>query len=174
MKPRLLPLLAIALAFALPACQQNKNGDAFGPGFNNADGGAFDAGGGGFGAPLPQRDESVSFYGPGVDRSMFAPVYFDFDSFDIRSDQYGVISQVADYLRRSRGRLIIAGHTDATGTSEYNRALGERRAQAVRNAIASQGGDPGAIQTLSFGEDSPADAGNDAANRRAEFGVVRK
>jgi peptidoglycan-associated lipoprotein len=172
MKFRILPLLAAVAALVLPACQQNKNGDAFGPGFNNPDGGAFDSGG--YGSSLPQRDESVSFYGPGVDRSMFPPVYFDFDSFDIRSDQYGVITQVADHLRRSRSRLIIAGHTDASGTSEYNRALGERRAQAVRNALASQGADAGAIQTLSFGEDSPADAGNDAANRRAEFGVVRK
>jgi peptidoglycan-associated lipoprotein len=170
MNIRLLPLLAALAAIILPACQQNKNGDAFGPGFNNPDGGAFDAG---YGSALPQRDESVSFYGPGVDRSMFPPVYFDFDRFDIRSDQYGVITQVADHLRRSRARLLIAGHTDASGTSEYNRALGERRAQAVRNALISQGANGGAIQTLSFGEDSPADAGNDAANRRAEFGVVR-
>lgn len=171
MNTRPLSLLALVAALALPACQQNQNGDAFGPGFNNPAGGSFDPGG--YGSALPQRDESISFYGPGVDRSMFAPVYFDFDSFDIRSDQYGVISQVAEYLRRSRGRLLIAGHTDSSGTSEYNRALGERRAQAVRNALASQGADPSAIQTLSFGEDSPADASNDAANRRAEFGVAR-
>ena len=173
MKFHTLPLMAALAALALTSCQQNKNGDAFGPGFNNPDGGAFDAGGGGFGSSLPQRDESVSFYGPGVDRSMFPPVYFDFDSFEIRSDQNDVISQVANHLRRSRSRLIIAGHTDASGTSEYNRALGERRAQAVRNALASRGADAGSVQTLSFGEDSPADVSNDSANRRAEFGVVR-
>ncbi len=164
--------LATALAaLGLTACQQNKNGDGFGPGFNNPEGGAFDAG---MGSSLPQRDESVSFYGPGVDRSMFPPVFFEFDSFDIRSDQQGTISEVANHLRRNRSQLIIAGHTDASGTSEYNRALGERRAQAVRNALGSLGADAANIQTLSFGEDSPADAGNDSANRRAEFGVVKK
>lgn len=168
---RLISLTVALATFGLTACQQNKNGDGFGPGFNNPEGGAFDPG---MGSSLPQRDESVSFYGPGVDRSMFPPVFFDFDSFEIRSEQQGTISQVAAHLRRSRAKLLIAGHTDASGTSEYNRALGERRAQAVRNALGSLGADAGAVQTLSFGEDSPADPSNDAANRRAEFGVVKK
>jgi peptidoglycan-associated lipoprotein len=73
--------------------------------------------------------------------------------------------------------LIIAGFTDERGTEEYNRGLGERRALAVREALISQGISGGRIQTVSFGEEMPANPGSGeaawAANRRAEFGVVR-
>jgi peptidoglycan-associated lipoprotein len=73
--------------------------------------------------------------------------------------------------------LIIAGFTDERGTEEYNRGLGEKRAQAVRDALIAKGVSGGRIQTVSFGEEMPADPGNSEAacakNRRAEFGVVK-
>jgi peptidoglycan-associated lipoprotein len=73
--------------------------------------------------------------------------------------------------------IIIAGFTDERGTEEYNRGLGERRAQAVRDALIGMGVNGARLQTVSFGEDMPADPGSGeeawAKNRRAEFGVVR-
>jgi peptidoglycan-associated lipoprotein len=74
--------------------------------------------------------------------------------------------------------VIIAGFTDERGTPEYNRGLGERRAQAAREYLVQQGVDAGKLQTVSFGAEMPADAGSGEAawakNRRAEFGVVNK
>ena len=73
--------------------------------------------------------------------------------------------------------MIIAGFTDERGTEEYNRGLGERRALSVREALIKAGISGGRIQTVSFGEEMPVDSGGSeaawAANRRAEFGVVR-
>ncbi|MEM7014961.1 MAG: OmpA family protein, partial [Verrucomicrobiota bacterium] len=87
------------------------------------------------------------------------------------------LQQVAQYMRSNPVNLIIAGHTDQVGTSEYNRNLGDRRATAVRSALAQQGVDPGRVHTVSYGEDMPAQGGGsesaNAANRRAEFGFYQ-
>ncbi len=112
-----------------------------------------------------------------VDRSQFQPIYFDFDSQTIRSAENGKIQQVAGFLQQNNGQLIIAGFTDERGTAEYNRGLGERRAQSVREALIAMGADAQNIQTVSFGAEMPADpSSNDSAwakNRRAEIGVVK-
>ncbi|CAN5170833.1 peptidoglycan-associated lipoprotein Pal [soil metagenome] len=126
--------------------------------------------------PLPGRDENVSFYGPGssnVNKSQFTPVYFAFDSFLITGAESSKVGTVASHLRSSPENVLVAGFTDSVGTEEYNRVLGERRALATRDALIGLGIAPQRIQTVSFGEDMPADPGNDAANRRAEFGLVR-
>jgi peptidoglycan-associated lipoprotein len=129
------------------------------------------------GTPLPERQEGVSFTSPNVDRNRFQPVYFAFDSFAIGGDERGKIDQVADFMRSASNTLIIAGFTDERGTPEYNRGLGERRAQSVRDALIHAGVDGSKIQTVSFGAEMPADQGSGesawAKNRRAEFGVVR-
>lgn len=161
-----LPFIAAVAVLALGACQQTKDLGGEFPDFNSGNYGEFTEGN------VPGRGSSHPFYGPGVDRSMFQPVYFDFDRFDIRGDQMGKIDAVANHLRRG-GKLIIAGHTDEIGTSEYNRVLGERRAQAVASTLIGMGVNPSSIETVSFGEDVPAEAGNHSLNRRAEFGVVR-
>ncbi|MEM8954239.1 MAG: OmpA family protein [Verrucomicrobiota bacterium] len=127
---------------------------------------------------LPSRNESVSFFGPGsgnVQRNLFAPVYFGFDRSDISGTELAKVSAVAQFLK-SEGKnntVIVAGFTDSTGTQEYNRQLGERRALAVRSALVAQGINPSRVHTVSFGEDMPASPGNAAANRRAEFGIIR-
>jgi peptidoglycan-associated lipoprotein len=70
-------------------------------------------------------------------------------------------------------KLRIEGNCDERGTEEYNRALGDHRALAAREALAKDGIDPERIQTQSFGKDKPADTGHDesawAKNRRDEF-----
>jgi peptidoglycan-associated lipoprotein len=129
------------------------------------------------GTPLPDRQEGVSFLGGNVDRNKFRPVYFGFDSYAIGGGEHAKIQEVADFLRSAPNTLIIAGFTDERGTPEYNRGLGERRAQAVREALIRAGADGSKIQTVSFGAEMPADPGSGesawAKNRRAEFGVVR-
>ncbi len=129
------------------------------------------------GTPLPDRQDGTSFMGGNVDRNQFQPVYFDFDSQTIRSSENGKIQQVASFLQQSSKQIIIAGFTDERGTAEYNRGLGERRAQSVREALIAVGADAQNIQTVSFGAEMPADPGSDesawAKNRRAEIGVVK-
>jgi len=129
------------------------------------------------GSPLPERQDGVSFLGNDVDKNRFSPVYFAFDSDEIAPSETSKLGAVADYLRSSSKQLIIAGFTDERGTAEYNRGLGEKRAQAVRSYLLEQGADTDRIQTTSFGAEMPADPGhNEAAwakNRRAEFGFTR-
>jgi len=162
----ILPFLAIALS--LSGCANKKKGVG-GPG--GVDGDYVS------GTPLPDRQEGVSFLGANVDRNKFTPVYFDFDSTDIRGSERGKIGQVAEFMRSGGNTVILAGFTDERGTPEYNRGLGERRAQAVREAVIQAGGDGGKLQTVSFGAEMPADSGTSesayAKNRRTEIGVVR-
>ena len=74
--------------------------------------------------------------------------------------------------------MIVAGFTDERGTADYNRALGEKRAGAVREALIADGVDPASVQTVSFGAEMPVDpASNESAwakNRRGEFGITRQ
>jgi peptidoglycan-associated lipoprotein len=129
------------------------------------------------GTPLPERQEGVSFTSANVDRNRFHPVYFAFDSFVVGGGERGKIDEVAAFMRSASNTLIVAGFTDERGTPEYNRGLGERRAQSVREALIHAGVDGSKIQTVSFGAEMPADSGSGesawAKNRRAEFGVVK-
>jgi peptidoglycan-associated lipoprotein len=129
------------------------------------------------GTPLPERVEGANFFGGNVVRGQFAPVYFAFDSSSVSGSEMNKVRDVASAMKSTSQTLIIAGFTDERGTAEYNRGLGEKRAQAVRDVLISQGVNGGRIQTVSFGAEMPADpASNEAAwakNRRAEFGVVK-
>lgn len=101
-------------------------------------------------------------------------VQFDFDRSEIRSDDYKIIKANADYLSLdSSASVTVKGYCDERGTREYNLALGERRANAVMNALIAEGVSPSRINVISFGEDNPVDEGHTEAawakNRRAEF-----
>jgi peptidoglycan-associated lipoprotein len=85
---------------------------------------------------------------------------------------------VADWMKSNPGKkLVVEGYCDERGTAEYNRALGERRAQAAREELVHMGVDPSRISTSSYGSDRPADPGHDEAawakNRRCEFAIVK-
>lgn len=101
-------------------------------------------------------------------------VYFAFDSSAVRAADKAQVAAVADYLKaNAQAAVRVEGHCDERGTEEYNRALGDRRAIAVREELIRLGIDATRVDTLSYGEDRPAIVGsNEAAwskNRRAEF-----
>jgi peptidoglycan-associated lipoprotein len=98
-------------------------------------------------------------------------VFFDFDSYEIRADAQDTLNKQAAWLGQYANYAItVEGHCDERGTREYNLALGERRANAVRNYLVAQGVDPSRIQTISYGKERPEVVGNDEAawaqNRR--------
>ncbi|MBI3880481.1 MAG: peptidoglycan-associated lipoprotein Pal [Verrucomicrobia bacterium] len=114
------------------------------------------------------------------DPSFFASetVYFDFDRSLVKSGDKKKVENVATYLKSHREeKVLVEGHCDERGTEEYNRTLGEKRAQAVREALAKLGVSSDRIRTKSFGEDKPAVNGHDEAawskNRRGEFVLLR-
>ncbi len=167
MMKKLLSLgLAATLAMSFNACKK-KHGDEYA----GVDGDYVT------GTPLPDRIDGANFFGGNVDRGQFSPIYFGFDSFEVSGSEQGKISQVASTMQSNGRTLIVAGFTDERGTPEYNRGLGEKRAQAVRDALIGAGLSADKIQTVSFGAEMPADPGSgDAAwakNRRAEFGIVK-
>ena len=102
------------------------------------------------------------------------PVYFDYNSPDLRAQYRPVLEKKATWLKsHPEYSLKIEGHCDERGTAEYNLALGERRAKVVMSYLVSLGVPPGRISTISYGEERPSASGHDerawAKNRRAEF-----
>lgn len=101
-------------------------------------------------------------------------VYFDYDSFVIRSEFQATLEAHAKYLKADKSRRVsIEGHTDERGGREYNLALGQKRAEAVRKALQLQGVSDAQMEAISYGKEKPAVLGNSEAalekNRRAEF-----
>jgi peptidoglycan-associated lipoprotein len=104
-------------------------------------------------------------------------VYFDYDSSDVKPEFNDLLAQVARQLVSAPGTKVrLEGNTDERGSPEYNIGLGERRAQAVRRTLMLQGVTEAQISTVSYGEERPADPGqNEAAwakNRRVEIVTV--
>ena len=101
-------------------------------------------------------------------------VYFDFDSYVIRSDFQSAIEAHSRFLKANPARkVVIEGHTDDRGGREYNLALGQRRAEAVRRSLGLLGVTDNQVEAVSFGKEKPAVQGSDenamAQNRRAEI-----
>lgn len=110
--------------------------------------------------------------------SQFGVVYFDFDSAQVNPGERTKLEAVAAYLRDNAAiGLVVEGHCDERGSNEYNLALGERRALAVRAYLVGLGVDAARIQTKSLGEEQPVALGHDEAswsqNRRASFGLFQ-
>ncbi|VGO21817.1 OmpA family protein [Pontiella sulfatireligans] len=110
------------------------------------------------------------------DRSLFDAVYFAYDSSQVNPEEAGKCEAVAKHLNKGKGQgVIVEGHTDERGSHDYNLALGERRALAVRDYLISLGVDPSVIQTKSYGEEMPDSAGHDEGawrlNRRSVFAI---
>lgn len=131
--------------------------------------------------PEPQpREETV--VAPAVEKAAPAPlvlqtVNFDYDKYDLTSVSMDILSINAKGLREHpEAQVLIEGHCDERGTVEYNLALGDKRAKAVKDYLVTLGIDTSRISTITYGKERPLDTSqNEAAwakNRRAEF--VRK
>ncbi len=101
-------------------------------------------------------------------------IYFDYDKDSVRPEFAPVLQAHAKFLTENRARKIrLEGHADERGSREYNMALGQRRAEAVRKAASVLGVSVDRIETISFGEDKPRANGHDesawAQNRRVEI-----
>jgi peptidoglycan-associated lipoprotein len=108
-----------------------------------------------------------------------ADIFFDFDRYNIRPDAERTLAQNLEWMQSNPNALIlIEGHCDERGTSEYNLALGERRAQATRNFLVSRGIRADRITLVSYGKERPVcGEQNDACwarNRRAHFLAKRQ
>lgn len=162
-----LSLIAL-LAFA--GCAKSVKGTGTGgPGYTGED--IIDTG------VLPNRGD---FNPDNADYSVLAPytVYFAFDSYAIDSTERPKLEKIANWLNENgSAKILLAGHTDSRGTIQYNVGLGERRSLAVRTYLMGLGVDGNRLQTISYGEERPAQQGESEAaykaNRRVAAGVLR-
>lgn len=145
------------------------------------------ADGGAAGPDLLTPDQIEGDYGMGGGRFedgiritdvKFESVLFEYDSYQVKSSETAKMEQVAAYMRtNAKVKLVVEGHCDERGSAEYNMALGEHRALAVRAYLIGIGIDAARIQTRSYGEERPAASGHDEAswrqNRRGEFALYK-
>lgn len=188
-------VFALALTFAATGCKNKpvgvtqlpnypagkvKDGSTAGlPGGGSlqGDGGVGGTGLTGGGA-LPENLNDLSNFN--LDRAALSAdtVHFDFDSSVVRANEQIHVEAVAAYMKSASGSvaLLIEGYCDERGTEEYNRALGERRALALRESLVQSGVSADRITTRSFGSDDPVDPGHNesawAKNRRGVFVVL--
>jgi peptidoglycan-associated lipoprotein len=163
MKKQALSVLVLMVAAILTGCQS--------PGRNPA--GVYGGAAGEYGTagsiPLAGR-----FTGGTEHPGLFAPVLFGYDSSQVSASERPKIEAVSQHLLQNPSvAVIIEGHCDERGSCEYNLALGERRALAVRSYLTGLGISSDRIQTKSLGEEAPAAPGHDESawslNRRGEF-----
>jgi len=101
-------------------------------------------------------------------------IYFEYDSSQVQEQYLDLLAEHGDYLAEHPDQQVrIEGHTDERGSREYNIALGDRRAQAIKRLIMFQGVDAEQITTVSYGEERPVDSAHNeeawAQNRRVEL-----
>lgn len=122
-------------------------------------------------APVEIAATSIDAVGPtGVTKV----IYFDYDSFTIKPEFQGAVEAHAKYMAVNKTRkLSVEGHTDERGGREYNVALGQKRAEAVRRALGLLGVTDAQVEAVSLGKEKPVNSGMDEAalakNRRAEL-----
>ena len=114
-------------------------------------------------APVPKAPERVELQ----------DVFFDYDQSEVRGDGRATLTENGKKLVGTSGAVTIEGHCDERGTTDYNLALGERRAAAAKDFLVSYGVDASRVNTISYGENRPFAMGHDEAayaqNRRAHF-----
>ena len=142
-------------------------------GATSTTGGGAGAGGAGQSgvAPVDLSQSSPDVGGPvGVARI----IYFDFDSYTVKPEFQSLLEAHARYLKASSARkVMLEGHTDDRGGREYNLALGQKRAEAVRRSLGLLGVSDAQVEAVSYGKEKPAVQGNNesafAQNRRVEL-----
>lgn len=107
------------------------------------------------------------------------PVYFDYDSFSIKSDMSARMQTNVRFLQDNpKVTIEVQGNCDERGTNEYNLALGEKRAKSVKSYLVNMGIKGERVEVVSLGEEQPLDPGHTESawtkNRRADFVIVKK
>ena len=114
---------------------------------------------------------------PGNSIRPFEAVYFDFDQFNLAPNQREKVIELAEFLAENRSaRLLIEGYCDWKGTPAYNKSLGERRANSVKEYLIELGADYRRIDTVSIGDEQAipeALSGQASLDRRAEFVITK-
>ena len=128
------------------------------------------------GQDLGSADEFTTADGVLMNRQRFinADIFFEFDSSTISTEAEAILRAKAEWMQRNPSlAIVIEGHCDNRGTTEYNLALGERRAEGVKRFLIDLGVSETRIRTISFGEERPLDRGDGeeawSKNRRAHF-----
>ncbi len=133
---------------------------------------------------LPSGKESVQSLeketaGMEEKEGLFKDINFEFDKYDVSGSYRAELKSIAEWMAKNSGaKLSIEGHCDDRGTNEYNLALGDRRAKAVKDYLISLGVPAARLQTISYGEEKPLCTEQTeecwAKNRRAHFVVLGK
>lgn len=164
----LLPALLILSLVLFSGCAKKEADDAMKPGTDS----------GAMGKEEPLESKSSIGISEGRTSDGMLPVYFDFDSSDIRNDQISRIQVNGDFLKKNSALGVrIEGNCDPRGTKEYNMALGERRAQSAKKYLENLGIGENRLSTISFGKERLLLHGQDelswAQNRRDDFVIVK-
>jgi peptidoglycan-associated lipoprotein len=184
-------IIAAGLTVALAGCATRSTtgagGDATGTGASDANASGRAAAAGGAGGGAGTGSESGGVHAPGAtmfpalpspheftESAALRDVHFDFDRAELRPEDARVLDANARWLLARPGTLVlIEGHADARGTSEYNLSLGENRARVTREQLIARGVLASRITVLSYGEERPTcretSEGCWAQNRRAHF-----
>jgi len=106
-------------------------------------------------------------------------IYFEFDSYTIKPYYLPKLDEIGNWLKKYKDiKITVEGHCDERGTIEYNLALGQKRAETVKNYLVNMGVDQTSIKAVSFGKELPAESGHGeeawAKNRRASFKIDKK
>ena len=117
-------------------------------------------------------DNSGSIGSNVVEAQLSNTVYFDFDQYTLTAESRSVLLAHSDKLKGASAAVRLEGHADERGSREYNMALGEKRANAVRDFLVTQGVNGSSLDVISFGEEQPVATGSDeysySQNRRVE------
>lgn len=164
----LMQLLIVTLIAVTVGCSSSKKGnDAGDPLASNAN--------------VNDQGLNLELNGTSDDMSAGAisTVYFAFDSSVVSDAARAILDSNAEFLKANPNvKIQVEGHCDERGSVQYNLALGERRARAIKNYIAALGVDASRVTMISYGKERPIDLGHDEAgwarNRRANFVITAK
>jgi peptidoglycan-associated lipoprotein len=170
MRKNLLVSTLLASLF-LSACSSTPTDDELGAG---AGAGGYDASTQNIPTVMPTNTQGLAALRDPSNPLSRRDIYFDFDSFSIRSEYQPLVETHARFLMQNpQMRILVQGNTDERGSREYNLALGQKRADAVRRAMGLLGVQDAQIESVSLGEEKPrcTDRTEDcfAQNRRAEI-----
>ena len=125
------------------------------------------------------KDIQVNSDSDSQDAGALETVYFPFNSSDLRENAQKSLEQNASFLNKFRTlKIQVEGHCDERGSTQYNLALGEKRAQTIKDYLVASGVEPSRITTISFGKERPISLNHDevswSKNRRGNFVITAK